>query len=94
MRVKLTSGARSERCLSVMASLNLSVMATPNLSVMATPNLSVMATPNLSVMAALVAAIHPQSGRQRQGVLPRDRRRMAATRHALGLAFGHTRGRL
>jgi hypothetical protein len=76
MRVKLTSGARSERCLSVMAA----------------PNLSVMAASNLSVMAALVAAIHPQSVGQWQGVIPRDRRRMAAATHALGLAFGQTRG--
>jgi hypothetical protein len=84
MRVRLTSGARSDR--------HPSVMAAPNPSVMATPNLSVMATPNLSVMAALVAAIHPQSVGQWRGVPPRDRRRIAATSHTLGLAFGQTRG--
>jgi hypothetical protein len=53
MRVKLTSGARSDH--------HPAVMAAPNPSVMATPNPSVMTTPNPSVMAALVAAIHPQS---------------------------------
>ena len=100
MRVKLTSGARSERCLSVMAAPNLPVMAAPTLpvmaaptlTVMAAPTLTVMAVPTLTVMAALVAAIHPQSVGQWRGVPPRDRRRMAPTSHALGLAFGQTRG--
>ena len=76
MRVKLTSGVRIDR----------------HPSVMAAPTLPVMAAPTLPVMAALVAAIHPQSVGQWRDVPPRDRRRTASTRHALGLAFGQTRG--